>query len=232
MIELKRHVERIVRPIRASGLRKTRMREELLSHLAHLYEEESAKHADDPPAALAATIERFGDPAILRAELQAAVPVVERWMFAELAGSKWGCRRPGESAWAHIRRTAPIVMGFNVVAWILLVAFIAMVGRGRPERASEVSLFGFVQFAAGYVLWFPIFVYGPVLICDRIRAELEKLRTQTARARHLSWLRVAAYAASIQAIFGGGFGVLMSLLNRAITIELITTTWFWGIVLA
>ena len=48
MIALKQHVDGIVRPIRASERRKDRMREELLAHLTHLYEQELAAHAADP----------------------------------------------------------------------------------------------------------------------------------------------------------------------------------------
>ena len=85
MIELRRHVERIVRPIRASGIRKMRMREELLGHLTpHLRRGVGGAAKRRKRGGLAAAAGRFGDPATLRAELQATVPWIERVMCAPL----------------------------------------------------------------------------------------------------------------------------------------------------
>ncbi|MBX7258480.1 MAG: permease prefix domain 1-containing protein [Candidatus Hydrogenedentes bacterium] len=77
MKALRIHVERIVRPIRGGVLRKNKMREELLGHLMTAYAEE-VKSAPSEKEAIARATQRLGDPAALRAELQATVPVWER----------------------------------------------------------------------------------------------------------------------------------------------------------
>ena len=78
-------VERAVRPVRAGTPRKRKMREELLAHLTATYDEELAR-LHNPDAALEEAARRFGDPAELSRELEAALPYhegishfVERW---------------------------------------------------------------------------------------------------------------------------------------------------------
>ncbi|MCC6698723.1 MAG: hypothetical protein IT365_24070 [Candidatus Hydrogenedentes bacterium] len=83
MKALRIHVERIVRPIRASVLRKNKMREELLAHLETAFEEESAVAISDCEALEQAT-KRLGDPRALREELQASVPWIERVGFSRI----------------------------------------------------------------------------------------------------------------------------------------------------
>jgi hypothetical protein len=56
------------------------MREELLTHVVGVFEEEA--RLGDEPAALARTQERFGQPAELTDQLQASVPSIDR-VFAE-----------------------------------------------------------------------------------------------------------------------------------------------------
>ena len=73
MNELMVHVERAVRPVRARPARKLKMRQELLAHLAGIYDEELARRGD-PAAARAEALRRFGDPAALTRELQDSVP--------------------------------------------------------------------------------------------------------------------------------------------------------------
>lgn len=77
MTELKVIVERAARPVRASKLRKRRMREELLGHLVGIYEEELGRLGDHQ-AALEQAGQRFGDPKELTEELQEAVPKWDR----------------------------------------------------------------------------------------------------------------------------------------------------------
>lgn len=77
MYDLKVHVERIVRPIRASPWRKDRMREELVAHLTATYQEEFARDGHEA-ASLTRALERFGKPEQLRRALQDSVPRVER----------------------------------------------------------------------------------------------------------------------------------------------------------
>src|SRR5688572_6612171 len=72
-----RIVESAVRPVRVGTKCKRKMREELLAHLSHIFEEELSR-LGDPQTALAEAARRFGDPAQLAAELQRALPASER----------------------------------------------------------------------------------------------------------------------------------------------------------
>ena len=78
-LELERKVAGIIHPLRAGSRRKSMMREELLAHLAGIYEDERnhARCADD---ALVATLRRFGDSLELTSDLQASVPALERFI--------------------------------------------------------------------------------------------------------------------------------------------------------
>ena len=67
------HVERAVRPLRASKLRKLRMREEMLGHLKGIYEEERERLGDHD-AAVRGAIKRFGPAEELSQKLQTSVP--------------------------------------------------------------------------------------------------------------------------------------------------------------
>ncbi len=165
MTELRRHVERIIRPIRASGIRKMRMRDELLGHLTRIYEEELAGRQNDENGALAAAAGRFGDPTTLRAELQATVPWIERVMCAPLPrpNSRFA-RRPGESVIAYVRRTAVWATTINALTWAVFVAALVAIG---PRRAHEARPGGPLLMVLAYVLLFPLLLYGPMLLIDR-----------------------------------------------------------------
>ncbi len=92
--ELKRVVEQAVRPVRATMARKRRMREELLAHLAAIFEEEAEKLGNEQSALEQAKL-RFGDPRELTGQLQQAVP---GWDRCRSILENMGCQ-PGESAW-------------------------------------------------------------------------------------------------------------------------------------
>lgn len=77
------HVERIVRPLRATESRKLRMRRELLSHLKNAFDEEIAGGADASTALVKAK-ERLGNPTELTQQLQQAVPTLERIMLRDM----------------------------------------------------------------------------------------------------------------------------------------------------
>ena len=75
--QLEHEVEQIITPLRASPRRKSLMREELLAHLISLYEHESTQ-SPSTPAALTATLRRFGNADSLTLDLQSSVPALER----------------------------------------------------------------------------------------------------------------------------------------------------------
>ncbi len=78
--ELKRVVERAVRPVLAGDLRKLRMREELLDHLTAIYQEE-LQRLGEPTAAIAQARQRFGDPGLLTDELRGSVSGLEHFRY-------------------------------------------------------------------------------------------------------------------------------------------------------
>ena len=128
MKELMVLVERAVRPVRAGGSRKLRMREELLAHLTGIFEEEKVRLGNDA-AALTEATRRFGEPAELTQELQATVPAPERFLAKPLTGSGWELRtarwflpRPDESAVWHAARLAAVFAGYALALLLLTPA--------------------------------------------------------------------------------------------------------------
>lgn len=73
MHQLEIHVDRILASLQASPQRKLEIRTELLQHLLEAYEEEFAR-TSDADRACARALERLGDPAKLRRDLQAGIP--------------------------------------------------------------------------------------------------------------------------------------------------------------
>jgi hypothetical protein len=221
-------VERAVRPVRAGERRKLRMRDELLAHLTAVYEEEKARRGDDP-AALAAAAERFGDPADLTRELQAAVPAGER---AEYYFEQWFGWRATESSARYMARLAGRLAMVNLVLSGLIVAAVTAVNgwpadmglRLRPAAAFfvvahlDMFLLGWLSFqlrdavrgasrswprAAGYAaaVGLVVLASGPALHA----VVSPDLRT-TLEAMFPNWLGVAAVAplvAAATAVVGG-----------------------------
>lgn len=135
MINLRKDVERVVRPIRASTWRKNQMREELLAHLEGLLAEEKARRGDDVGAVRRAQA-RFGEPGQLTTELQATVPRWERWAFVPLPGLQGG-RRPGETLGAYQRRSI-VRQTCGVLVWGGCAVVCALVG---PRRIDLTGFF-------------------------------------------------------------------------------------------
>lgn len=161
MIELKRHVERAVRPIRASLRRKDRMREELFAHIQDIYAEELARGRSEE-AAIARAIERFGDAGELSQSLQATVSNVERILCSPvpfLPCERDFHQRPGESLLRYaVRCTTPLAVFLGVV----IVVCVLVGGLRRPERFP--SLFGMGMSVwlifSNTVLGFPVLMHA------------------------------------------------------------------------
>lgn len=122
-LRMKRHIERIVRPVGARWQRKLRMREDLYAHLNAALEEESRQlpNADE---AFAAAVRRLGDPATLTHELQASVPrmdrylgVVQAWFGADATESP---SRIALRVWA----TTLVLMALGVFTTILTASMV------------------------------------------------------------------------------------------------------------
>jgi hypothetical protein len=211
MRDLKVHVERIVRPIRASGRRKDRMREELLAHLTATYQEE-VKRDGDESAALARALERFGDPDELRRELQASVPLADRILFAEFLGhSRYVAfvrrlgKQPAESA---LRFAARVTLAVAVLWGSVDALFIALIVTGHlwqgkpvwPSLNWVLRLFG--AFHGPMLLYF----FLCALCVDRLRRAI-KTRPLPLRNAFMS-VAWCALAVPITA----GTGALISIL--------------------
>jgi len=82
------HVERIVRPVRATERRKLKMRRELLAHLQAALEEER-EHTQNEQLAWEAATKRLGMPTDLTRSLQRSVPLLERLLLGAVPLAPW-----------------------------------------------------------------------------------------------------------------------------------------------
>jgi hypothetical protein len=139
MKELMIHVERIVRPVRATQRRKLRMRQELLGHLEAAFREERERGID-ATAALEAAKRRLGDPGKVTRELQQSAPLVERILLAKLPVPKvldrWEQRRlhnPGRASLNSWRGAICMTIAF-IFVWLAC-------GVSAPVSSSHARAF-------------------------------------------------------------------------------------------
>jgi hypothetical protein len=126
MKELMIHVERAVRPVRASGGRKDRMRRELLDHLTEIYQAE-LKRLGNEASAREQAIQRFGEPAALTRELQDSVGWEERCAFTV---ERWfGWRAPESAARYTFRMAVQFFLCFGVLAALAFVPVLIFDGQ-------------------------------------------------------------------------------------------------------
>jgi hypothetical protein len=219
MINLRKDVERVVRPIRASTWRKNQMREELLAHLEGLLAEEKARRGDDVGAVRRARA-RFGEPGQLTTELQATVPRWERWAFVPVPGLQRGRRRPGETLGAYQRRWI-VRMTCLVLVWGGFAVGCALVG----PRRIELTGFFLVQVLVCTLL------LGLGLLAEAIRRSLMRLESADPAARRTAW-RAVAFEALAAALLTGSIaaGVLL-LIDRSAQVPLIPPRILWGVTL-
>jgi hypothetical protein len=219
MINLRKDVERVVRPIRASTWRKNQMREELLAHLEGLLAEEKARRGDDVDAVRRARA-RFGEPGQLTTELQATVPRWERWAFVPVPGLQRGRRRPGETLGAYQRRWI-VRMTCLVLVWGGFAVGCALVG----PRRIELTGFFLVQVLVCTLL------LGLGLLAEAIRRSLMRLESADPAARRTAW-RAVAFEAQAAALLTGSItaGVLL-LIDWSAQVPLIQPRILWGVTL-
>jgi len=151
MKEFMVQVERAVRPVRAAGGRKDRMREELLAHLTAIYDEELAR-GGDASAALQQTLQRFGDPAALTGDLQASLSYEDRagYFFERW----WGWRAP-ESAARYTFRLATRVFALVAVAAVVVSSVVVAIegpGVDLPARLRLAGSFAIIAAVDVFVL--------------------------------------------------------------------------------
>jgi hypothetical protein len=119
LIQLKILVERVVRPVRAAASRKRKMREELLAHVTAVYEEEAK--TGDASMALERTAQRFGTPAELTSQLQAAAPATDKlaWWIDRAVGA-----HTRESALRRAFRISALVGGMCTAGLFIMILVI------------------------------------------------------------------------------------------------------------
>lgn len=173
MNALKIHVERIVRPIRASVKRKNRMREELLAHLIAGYKDERKEMGSDEEA-IEQVIERLGAVEAVRRDLETTVPKLESigcirilpGMDAILRNEK----RSGESTWRYAARGATYIAVFLTPVIIIASAgsVAVEIHEGMAWKVSLNKLIETLPLVTGLLacLWVSFFV--PYVLFDRI----------------------------------------------------------------
>jgi ATP-dependent Clp protease ATP-binding subunit ClpC len=159
-------VERVVRPVRAGTVWKRKSREELLSHLTAIYEEERSKSCD-PEAAMQAAAKRFGDPTELSREFQADLTVSEKRAFFVERIFGW---RASESAARYMRRQALLSLAMLAIACSVIAAGTVIVagwkGSGWQFFRGTVA-FSVITPAAQFLLGWMYYklrdaLYGPI----------------------------------------------------------------------
>jgi hypothetical protein len=129
-------VEKSVRPLRAGVRKKDRIREEMLTHLTGVYEQELAR-LGDAQAAQQEALRRFGAPAALTQSLEESLTREDRWnFFAE----RWVGWRSNDSATAYAFRVA-LAVGFSLAVFFMLMvgqAWLADVIAGSNPNSEKV----------------------------------------------------------------------------------------------
>lgn len=219
MITLRKSVEQVVRPIRASGRRKNQMREELLAHLEGLLVEEQAREGDDA-AAVGRALARFGAPGQLTAELQATVPRWEQWAFTPLPGLQRFRRHPGELLNAYLRRTIG-QMTVSVLGW---GGFVVGCNLAAPRRIDVTGIV--LALASVYLL-----LVGFLLLAEAIRRNLVRIQAADGPSRRNTWLAVASEVLAAAVLSGGVAASVLLLMESAARVPLISPAMFWGVTL-
>jgi hypothetical protein len=203
MNDLMTHVERIVRPVRASQRRKLHMRRELLTHLESAVLEERARGADAPTAIDRATL-RLGPPADLTRSLQNSVPRIERLLLSRIPAphslDRWETRA-ARAVWRTDRPTT-MLHAFVHLATTFVFSYAALLTVATTFRPIAY-LTAAHDNPAGYALFnvFNIVVALTLfLAAGRYTSAVADLPPSTEpRPRRADLYRAAAYAALLLA---------------------------------
>jgi hypothetical protein len=226
MKALRVQVERVVRPIWASNLRKDRMREELLAHLTRLFDEELARSGDIETATDEA-IRRFGDARALSRELQEGVPWLERWAFFRFPPIGPARRRRGESPLGFLMRTNGWALAVSLIVYSMIALHLAIIVSRRPHRPDQLTGGQVVIVVLGTALIQFAAIAGWGLVVEGIRQELERhaAATSAVERRKAIW-RIVGYVAASSALLGGAPAGLVLLVQAFTPISFITRTGF------
>jgi hypothetical protein len=230
MKSLRVQVERVVRPIRASHLRKDRMREELLAHLIRLFDEELAR-TNDAQSATSEAIRRFGDASSLARELQASVPWLERWGFFSFPNSGPIRRRPVESPVRYIMRMNCWAGAFGIAFYASLAFVIIIAGNQRARQIDQPPASQLLAYCMGLAAIQFAGLIGLGLLSEGIRQELENhaVSESTVERRRATW-RIVCYTVTGSVVWGCSFAGTLLLVEFAF-IPFISRAQFWCITL-
>jgi hypothetical protein len=192
-------VEKVVRPLRAAPSTKRRMREELLAHLAAIYDDEIAAGLN-PVTAVRAAAERFGDPAELSRELQRSLPWRER--IAWIAEWFLGWRAP-ETLGRYVTRLA-VRMALFVAGAIFLGLMVA----ARFSHGWGVEWEVALRAAVAAMVLLPIAAAGIVYLYFRAR----NAHYGVFGARR-SWRAAAAFAALSGVVGLGSLAAFVAIMD-------------------
>jgi hypothetical protein len=148
---LRKLVEQIVRPVRASPSRKRDVREELLAHVIAVFEDECVRLGDQQ-SALQRTALRFGNPAELSDELQGSISVAgyAGWLLESVFCSLLGCRMLRHDRLYNI---ILVLLGVNLLCGlVLLTVLLGMPPAGRPRMLVPQWSLPLLAFAHGFYL--------------------------------------------------------------------------------
>jgi hypothetical protein len=219
MDDLKLHVERIVRPVRATQSRKLRMRRELLAHLHAALTEERANSPDEATAMERPT-QRLGTPEELSRTLQKSVPLIQRILLAKLEKPKpWGRQgaverwefRAARRLWAldapmTLWHSSILLMGATVLPYAALLSVVWMVPPSvylrnqleRPAAAAIVNLINTIVSVSLFIISARLMVLvssaPPPLSPPHARRAIRYVSTIVASPLLLTYMCVAVIA--------------------------------------
>lgn len=168
-LELRKLVERVVRPVVALRVTKRKMREELLAHLTAVFGEELAATSDET-SAVARTRTRFGELLATTAALQASVSARERF-FAPCERYTQPTWEPSDTLASLLGRQAAQI-GVNLaVLFPLMLTLGILTGRGDAIAFT-------VRLSVGMSIVLPIFgsllTFLPINFGDAIFGPADK----------------------------------------------------------
>ena len=168
---LMKHVERVVRPVRAGKIRKLAMRRELLAHLTAIYDEELTKCSDES-AALAAAKDRFGQPVELTRELDRSVPWHARviHLTEHPALADWFGWRLTAPWWRFALGVAAGIVVLHVTIGALLVLFFVLAPAGYGDPLGVPLAIGFLSYSMFGEFLFLMSVRAVYLLAFRSRS--------------------------------------------------------------
>jgi len=211
MIELKRFVERVVRPVPSPDVwQKIRMREELYAHLFDAYEHELSL-TDDENEAQCRAIARMGDPKVLTADLCSTISWIDRQVYKI---SEFVTRKSDEPFGGLSWRVATVMTGelsiLSIGACLLNInEILAWTNNG------QITL----RLMAALVLSFSIGSFLLTLLAEMVSSVFAKSSTRRDMVLSASLMTLGAFPI----VFSLGIGIhLVTSWNLA---ELSTASW-------